>query len=410
MKLHYSNILLFVIPLNILAYNQRNHKSTTPRHTRTTTSRVLSEKDIQSSIYDNDPQMKKVLNTFSRQTTQRFQEYEERMKEKRQKRKEQRDKNIEEIIEKDKMEKSLAEKIEKSCLRCGCALGGVAASVGVFGGLGIYGSKTAALAAATDAGIKEGLKVGLVKVKEIVTSALPSNTGATMPTITVADLMDVGTFNDEVTLFDIFQCIYDNIYGKLYDKHQPFFTTVKTMVQKTFRVFNNQYNEQAAAVTDAVTKGKADAITAANSASTQLYTAIGYSVLAILIIVLVMIIIYLTLFDIFQCIYDNIYGKLYDKHQPFFTTVKTMVQKTFRVFNNQYNEQAAAVTDAVTKGKADAITAANSASTQLYTAIGYSVLAILIIVLVMIIIYLFLRYRRKKKMNKKAQYTKLLNQ
>ncbi|EWC89225.1 hypothetical protein PFNF54_01982 [Plasmodium falciparum NF54] len=51
-----------------------------------------------------------------------------------------------------------------------------------------------------------------------------------------------------------------------------------------------------------------------------------------------------------------------------------------------------------------------AASTQLYGAIGYSILAILIIVLIMLIIYLILRYRRKKKMKKKAQYTKLLNE
>ncbi|ETW32568.1 hypothetical protein PFFCH_00001 [Plasmodium falciparum FCH/4] len=49
-------------------------------------------------------------------------------------------------------------------------------------------------------------------------------------------------------------------------------------------------------------------------------------------------------------------------------------------------------------------------STYLYSAIGYSVLVILIILLIMVIIYLILRYRRKKKMNKKVQYTKLLNQ
>ncbi|MBZ2160246.1 hypothetical protein K1I93_09320, partial [Streptococcus australis] len=51
-----------------------------------------------------------------------------------------------------------------------------------------------------------------------------------------------------------------------------------------------------------------------------------------------------------------------------------------------------------------------AASTQLYGAIGYSILAILIIVLIMVIIYLILRYRRKKKMKKKAQYTKLLEE
>ncbi|ETW32018.1 hypothetical protein PFFCH_00544 [Plasmodium falciparum FCH/4] len=70
------------------------------------------------------------------------------MNEKRQKSKEQRDKNVQKIIEKDKIEKSLTEKVEKGCLRCGCGLGGVAASVGLFGGLGTYGWKTAAIASA----------------------------------------------------------------------------------------------------------------------------------------------------------------------------------------------------------------------------------------------------------------------
>ncbi|ETW58805.1 hypothetical protein PFMC_05898 [Plasmodium falciparum CAMP/Malaysia] len=49
-------------------------------------------------------------------------------------------------------------------------------------------------------------------------------------------------------------------------------------------------------------------------------------------------------------------------------------------------------------------------SAHLYSAIGYSILAILIILLVMIIIYLVLRYRRKKKTNKRLQYTKLLKE
>ncbi|ETW39345.1 hypothetical protein PFNF135_06279 [Plasmodium falciparum NF135/5.C10] len=51
---------------------------------------------------------------------------------------------------------------------------------------------------------------------------------------------------------------------------------------------------------------------------------------------------------------------------------------------------------------------ATYASSQI--AIIASVVVILVIVLVMVIIYLILRYRRKKKMTKKLQYTKLLNQ
>ncbi|SOV80414.1 rifin PIR protein, putative [Plasmodium reichenowi] len=165
MKLHYSNILLFVIRLNILvtSYHVNTHKKTyiTLHHKQIYTSRVLSECDIQPSIYDNDAEIKSVKENFDRQTSQRFQEYEERMKDKRQKRKEERDKNIQKIIEKDKMEKSLAEKVEKGCLMCGCALGGVAASVGLFGGLGIYGSKTAAIAAARAEAMVEATAKGL---------------------------------------------------------------------------------------------------------------------------------------------------------------------------------------------------------------------------------------------------------
>nr|SPJ13199.1 rifin PIR protein, putative [Plasmodium sp. DRC-Itaito] len=280
MNLQYSTILLLFLPLNILVKSyyvssQLNNPSITTHHITTTLSRLLSEGDTQSSNYDKDTGMKSVMQQFVDRTSQRFQEYEERMKDKRQKRKEQRDRNIQKIIEEDKREKSLVEKVEKGCLKCGCALGGVAASVGVFGGLGVYGSKTAALAAATDAGVAEGLKVGLAEVMKIVTEALPRGTRATIPGIDLLRKMTTGISADNITLRGIFECISSNAQGQLYE---------------------DGYNKQAsAAVAGAFEKGKADAITAANSASTQLYSAIGYSVLAILIIVLVMIIIYLVL-------------------------------------------------------------------------------------------------------------------
>ncbi|SPJ09175.1 rifin PIR protein,putative [Plasmodium sp. DRC-Itaito] len=301
MNLQYSTILLLFLPLNILVKSyyvssQLNNPSITTHHITTTLSRLLSEGDTQSSNYDKDTGMKSVMQQFVDRTSQRFQEYEERMKDKRQKRKEQRDRNIQKIIEEDKREKSLVEKVEKGCLKCGCALGGVAASVGVFGGLGVYGSKTAALAAATDAGVAEGLKVGLAEVMKIVTEALPRGTRATIPGIDLLRKMTTGISADNITLRGIFECISSNAQGQLYEEYQIFFKTVKTRAQQTLLVFNSGYNKQAsAAVAGAFEKGKADAITAANSASTQLYSAIGYSVLAILIIVLVMIIIYLVL-------------------------------------------------------------------------------------------------------------------
>ncbi|EUR72749.1 hypothetical protein PFBG_02324 [Plasmodium falciparum 7G8] len=128
MKLHYPKILLFSIPLNILITSSSNahnkNKLYITSHTPTTTSRVLSECDLYVSSYDNDPDMKSVKENFYRQTSQRFEEYNERINRKRQKCKEQCDKDIQKIIQKDKMEKSLEEKVEKGCLKCGCGLGG----------------------------------------------------------------------------------------------------------------------------------------------------------------------------------------------------------------------------------------------------------------------------------------------
>ncbi|CDO62776.1 rifin [Plasmodium reichenowi] len=160
MKLHCSKILLLFLPLNILVASHLNNLYIRTPYAGSTTSRMLSEGDTQSSNYDHDPQMKKVMNNFNRQTSQRLRKYDERMQDKRQKRKEQREENIEKIIENDKREKSLAEKVEKGCLKCGCGLGGVAASVGLFGGLGIYGWKTAAIAAAKEAAIAEVAAAG----------------------------------------------------------------------------------------------------------------------------------------------------------------------------------------------------------------------------------------------------------
>ncbi|SCM18907.1 PIR protein, putative [Plasmodium sp.] len=139
MKLHYTKILSFSLPLNILmlsSYEHNNNKSYITPHTSTTTSRILSECDLYMSSYHNDPDMKSVKENFDRQTSQRFEEYNERMNRKRQTCKEQCDKDIQNIILKDKVHKSLAHKVEKGCLKCGCVLGGGVAPVwGLVSGL-----------------------------------------------------------------------------------------------------------------------------------------------------------------------------------------------------------------------------------------------------------------------------------
>ncbi|CDO62072.1 rifin [Plasmodium reichenowi] len=70
-------------------------------------------------------------------------------------------------------------------------------------------------------------------------------------------------------------------------------------------------------------------------------------------------------------------------------------------------EAAAAKTASVQTAELGKVT---TASTHVYSPIAYSVIAIVVIVLIMVIIYLILRYRRKKKMKKKLQYIKLLEE
>ncbi|CDO61624.1 rifin [Plasmodium reichenowi] len=312
MKLHYSKLLLFLLPLNILAHH-KNKLYITPHHTRTTTSRMLSECNIESSIYDKDAEIKSVKEIFDRQTSQRFEEYEERMQEKRQKRKEERDKNIQEIILKDKMDKSLAEKIEKGCLKCGCGLGGGVLPVwGLVSGLWYATWSQYVTKTAIQKGIEAGIEAAIEGVK---------------------------------TKFSL-----DNLGGKAL---QEVITT--EMYKKPMLLFQKIYEH---------------------------YSSMAQS------------------------------GTL--KTNVFFTSMEQRYEYITPTFTKSITESARSVAEEagnVAKTvQADKLTELTAESSHLYSAIGYSILAILIIVLVMIIIYLVLHYRRKKKMKKKAQYTKLLNQ
>ncbi|SOS80828.1 rifin [Plasmodium sp. gorilla clade G1] len=193
MKVHYINILLFAVPLNILVNNQRNHNKTIlcKSETKPTkTHRTLCECELYaSSNYENEQDMKELMENFYRQTSERFREYDERMQDKRKQCKEQCEKDIKKIILKDKIEKeltekltalqnditpediptcvcekSMADKVEKGCLRCAQNLGGIVApSTGVLGEITAFAVnawKTGALLAAEEAAIAEGLAAG----------------------------------------------------------------------------------------------------------------------------------------------------------------------------------------------------------------------------------------------------------
>ncbi|KYN93008.1 rifin, partial [Plasmodium reichenowi] len=266
-----------------------------PHHTSTTKSRVLSEKDIQSSGYDKDVEMKSVKENFDRQSSKRFEKYEERMKEKRQKRKEERDKNIQEIVKKDKMEKHLAEKIEKGCLKCGCALGGGVLPVwGLVSGLW-YGTWLQYLSEeALPAGIKAGLKEGLKQIKLITKIYRGTDE---IPVITVDQMLSSGKFTNGVNLYDMVKHINNSLYNELGEGNfSQFWIQIDGMVNcETIDMFNTNNSTHIAAVAKAVEEGEALKVAEFAANTSLLSNTIIVSVVAILLIVLVMIIIYLVL-------------------------------------------------------------------------------------------------------------------
>ncbi|SPJ08695.1 PIR protein, partial [Plasmodium sp. DRC-Itaito] len=173
--------------------------------------------------------------------------------------------------------------------------GGVAASVGVFGGLGIYGSEMVATAAAAKAaGIEKGIEVGLERVIKIAELSLTGKEYA-IPTVEILQPLTKGISGDNLTFHGIFECIKSNMRVQLDRSYDLFFEAVDKIAEKTPEHFNAMTEVPANAVANAVEDGEAAAIIAKHAEYAHLYSAIGYSVLAILIIVLVLIIIYLIL-------------------------------------------------------------------------------------------------------------------
>ncbi|SOV84061.1 rifin PIR protein, putative [Plasmodium reichenowi] len=368
MKVHYINILLFGFPLNILAHNEYI-LHTTPNHTQT--NRSLCECELYAPAnYDNDQEMKAVMEKFNKQTEDRFHEYDERMKTTRQKCREQCDKEIQKIILKDKLEKelmdkfatlqtdiqndaiptcvcekSIADKVEKGCLRCGSVLsGGVAPSVGLLGGLGTYGwkplaleaAKAAAIAAAEAAGKAAGLKEGTNRV------------------IIGLETLGVDKFCPEI------------------------FNSIGTST--------NYYD---------VTK-IANAIFKKYEASCPVYSP-GQANGAIC----------EDFIENFGLLNPDTLNLIGDPSTEITNTIKSLVGGIKEVADNKAAEATLSETP-VLQARYTAAVETTYGSCQ--TAIIASVVAIVVIILIMVIIYKILRYRRKKKMKKKLQYIKLLEE
>ncbi|KYN93143.1 rifin, partial [Plasmodium gaboni] len=107
-------LLLLLSPL-LLSCTQFHSNGYMSIHIRNikkiTTSRTLCEYDKYISNYDNDPEMKEVMEKYYERLAIRWKEYDELKKEKERKYKEQYDKDIKEIILKDKIEKQLTKQL-----------------------------------------------------------------------------------------------------------------------------------------------------------------------------------------------------------------------------------------------------------------------------------------------------------
>ncbi|EUR72746.1 hypothetical protein PFBG_02321 [Plasmodium falciparum 7G8] len=373
MKVHYMNILLFAVPLNILA-NTHKKPSIRPRHIQTT--RLLCECELYMPNYDNDPEMKRVMQQFHDRTTQRFQEYDEKLQEKRQICKDTCDKEIQKIILKDKIEKeltekfsslhtdiqsddiptcicekSLAEKAEKGCLRCGSILGAAMPEVGSIGGGLLYALnawKPAAIIAAKEAaeklGIAAGKVAGNIKGMEVVSSGLQHiGVHELFPDI-FKNFVTTGHYNEITTIANSILVKYNSTCKSLKTGFTP--STSCTNFQLNLGIH----------IADGTQYGNPYGIPASTAIPQRLGVLLGEA--------------------------------------------------------TQTAEAEAAKVRTITSSKI--ITEEEGVINTIYmsnqTAIIASIIAVVVIVLIMVIIYLILRYRRKKKMKKKLQYIKLLEE
>ncbi|CDO61572.1 rifin [Plasmodium reichenowi] len=365
MKVHYINILLFDLPLNVIDHKK---PSITPYGTQI--NRSLCECELYAPAnYDNDPQMKKVMENFSKQTQQRFHEYDVRMKITRQECKEQCNKEIQKIILKDKLEKelmdkfamlqtdihsdaiptcicekSMADKVEKDCLRCGYGLGTVAPTVGLIGSVAVHAWKPLALKATIDKALE--LYAGKIL------AAAKAAGGIEGAAKVVAELRALG----------IDQLSSGTLESTICPQNYTNFSTISTII----RNHNSNCWVEASRGNVAMCeqfKMKLGTITKNGPGLTD-NTAIPLK-------------------------------------------ASEIVTQGTKAAGDKVAEVTAAKELVIETAQKEAI---EIASYNWYTTIGYSVLAILIIVLIMVIIYKILRYRRKKKMKKKLQYIKLLEE
>ncbi|ETW19990.1 hypothetical protein PFFVO_00891 [Plasmodium falciparum Vietnam Oak-Knoll (FVO)] len=368
MKFSYFNILLFSIPLNILINDHSKYSSCKHTSNSKTTKphRSLYECGLYSPANnDNDPEMKRVMQQFEDRTSQRFHEYDERMKTTRQKCKEQCDKEIQKIILKEKIEKELMDKfatlqtdIQNDAIpTCVCEKSladkteNFCLNCGVQLGGGVL-QASGLLGGIGQLGLDAWKAAELVTAKELAEKA-----GA------AAGLKAGDALGMEIVIEGL----------KVLEVH-----TLESGIFNSF-VNNSHYTEvtKLASVIDT----EMNKVCFGSHPICALREKLGLVAVP--------------------------GRKMVNQKDAITKVLKQALEKATSSANAKATQVAATKTAALETAQKGAIEAA---STELYTTIAYSILAILIIVLIMVIIYLILRYRRKKKMKKKLQYIKLLEE
>ncbi|ETW31237.1 hypothetical protein PFFCH_01331 [Plasmodium falciparum FCH/4] len=312
MRIHYINMFLFSLMLNIILNVHKNHYNTTlhtPNTPKIPTTRLLCECELYApSNYNNDPEMKQVMDNFDRHTQQRFHEYEQRMIKNREKCKEQCEKDIQKLILKEKIqkelteklsalqidisthdiptcvcEKSLADKTEKFCLKCGYGLGGALTSWEIFGYTGIYGWANYAALLAHEAGVKAGIKAVIDML-----SSLPGLNR--FPSVDFSKMINATNFDRPIELVNIVKGLSNELCKT---SNKQFFCAF-TKMEKGQSLVSFANSASNAGITEAASVQGAKVAIIKTTTADFSYNMI-VSGITILIIVLVMVIIYFIL-------------------------------------------------------------------------------------------------------------------
>ncbi|SOV76305.1 rifin PIR protein, putative [Plasmodium reichenowi] len=296
--------------------NTHTKPSIIPHTPKIPTTRLLCECELYTPVnYENDPQMKTVMENFNKQTQQRFQEYDDRMKTTRQKCKDQCDKGIQKIILKDKLEKqmeeqlttletkihsddiptcicekSIAHKVEKGCLRCGGVLGGgIAPGWGFISNVDYCVLTNVALIAAT----KKGFQVRMAKSLELMKKIYE------LGNINGFNLIEKITEDNFVKPMHLVEIIHDvtiNMCSTEPSKNSSFCFAVEGITLSKFLPLTIIRAGQAASAGKAPAEiAKSNALSEASPTIISYSTAAIASIVEILVVVLIMIIIYLIL-------------------------------------------------------------------------------------------------------------------